>query len=182
MAIDSDVKNDSGAGDGSHKSGTESSNDEVSKKGSGIWSDLPRRITTLAFGLPLVCVILAQRTTSHLFFVAVHGLACWEWMTVLANPGPRSDGKIAYGQHGKFHPTNKVGGGNYSDTNYHQLSMAFLFCLVSLLLAWTRSDRLFQFLLCLISGTLMIGTVVVSSSGDACKIKKTQMNDYGTKL
>lgn len=49
----------------------------------GQWADLPRRLATISFGAPLVVLMLANRTTSHIFFQAVHLLCTLEWMKLV---------------------------------------------------------------------------------------------------
>jgi len=44
------------------------------------WSDLPRRLTTIVIGAPLVYLILSHPVTAHLFFIGVHFISCVEWI------------------------------------------------------------------------------------------------------
>ena len=49
----------------------------------GIWSDLPRRLTVLLVGIPLVGFILSRPLTAWLFFQGVHLFASWEWISLV---------------------------------------------------------------------------------------------------
>lgn len=44
-----------------------------------LWSDLPRRLTTISVGVPLILYILSFPRTALFFFWGVHLLACIEW-------------------------------------------------------------------------------------------------------
>jgi len=47
---------------------------------SSVWSDVPRRIATIAIGVPIILVILSNQITANLFFLGVHLLCCLEWI------------------------------------------------------------------------------------------------------
>ena len=47
------------------------------------WSDLPRRVTTVSIGLPLIIMLLANRITSHIFFQGAHLLCVLEWLKLI---------------------------------------------------------------------------------------------------
>ena len=47
------------------------------------WIDLPKRLLTISIAFPILVWILKHRTTRKLFFVVVHFLASWEWMSLI---------------------------------------------------------------------------------------------------
>ena len=55
-----------------------------------IWSDLPRRLTTITLGVPLVLCILYFRRTALLFFQGVHLLACVEWINLVPSSSAKN--------------------------------------------------------------------------------------------
>lgn len=50
---------------------------------SSVWSDLPRRLTTVSLGVPIILYILSFPPTALLFFQGVQILACLEWVQLL---------------------------------------------------------------------------------------------------
>jgi CDP-diglyceride synthetase len=50
---------------------------------SSLWSDVPRRLATIAIGVPIILVIFSNRITSYLFFLGVHLLCCVEWVRLM---------------------------------------------------------------------------------------------------
>jgi len=49
----------------------------------GQWSDLPRRLATVSIGAPSIIFILSRRSTSTIFFQAVHLLCAIEWIRLI---------------------------------------------------------------------------------------------------
>lgn len=47
------------------------------------WSDLPRRLATVSIGAPAIISLLSNRTTSIIFFQAVHLLCTIEWLRLV---------------------------------------------------------------------------------------------------
>ena len=71
-----------------------------------LWSDLPRRLTTVCIGAPLVVAILSHRITCRIFFQCVHLLCCLEWIRLV----PQDEAKETTGQsQSQQHDTGKGG-------------------------------------------------------------------------
>jgi phosphatidate cytidylyltransferase len=58
---------------------------------SSLWSDLPRRLTTISLGVPLILYILSFPQTALLFFQCVHLLACIEWTQLVSSQKTKTD-------------------------------------------------------------------------------------------
>lgn len=59
---------------------------------SSVWSDLPRRLTTISLGVPIILYILSYKPTALIFFQGVHFLSCIEWVQLIPTT---SDGNYA---------------------------------------------------------------------------------------
>lgn len=60
-----------------------------------IWSDLPRRLTTISFGVPIIVYILSFPQTALLFFQGVHFLSAVEWIQLTpTEPGCERDSTL----------------------------------------------------------------------------------------
>ena len=89
--------------------GVSPSTDESPKKKS-VWSDVPRRLTTICIGVPFVWKLLERPATAYIFFAGAHALSAWEY--TLLEPSVANESKQALSK-----------------------STRFLFCATSLLLA-----------------------------------------------
>lgn len=56
---------------------------------SSVWSDLPRRLTTISLGIPIILCVFSFPQTALLFFQGVHFLTCIEWIQLM--PSTTSD-------------------------------------------------------------------------------------------
>ncbi|KAL7558327.1 hypothetical protein ACA910_019357 [Epithemia clementina (nom. ined.)] len=54
----------------------------TSSRASSLLSDLPRRLTTICVGVPILWIIWSFSVTRHLFFQGSHVVMCWEWCTL----------------------------------------------------------------------------------------------------
>jgi phosphatidate cytidylyltransferase len=61
-----------------------------------MWSDLPRRLTTISLGVPLILYILSSSRTALLFFQCVHLLACIEWTRLAPSQKTKTDSNYMY--------------------------------------------------------------------------------------
>lgn len=59
-----------------------------------MWSDLPRRLTTISLGVPIILYILSIPQTALVFFQGVHFLACIEWIQL--TPSSRESDATSY--------------------------------------------------------------------------------------
>jgi len=57
-----------------------------------VWSDLPRRLSTICIGFPLIWSLLQRPILAYLFFMGAHAFSAWEF-TLLE---PSSPGKIRF--------------------------------------------------------------------------------------
>lgn len=55
------------------------------------WSDLPRRLTTISLGVPIILYILVYKKTALVFFQGVHFLSCIEWVQLMAPSTPSDE-------------------------------------------------------------------------------------------
>ena len=119
-------------------------------KASSLWADVPRRLTTIAIGFPLVWTMLSHPTLATLFFLGAQSLSLWEF--TLLEPSSSL-------------PKNET---TPLPSSYER----FLYCFVSVALAGgtTHDDTLFHLLLSLFVGGLVwrerrhmiLGTLLVS--------------------
>jgi CDP-diglyceride synthetase len=122
-----------------------------------LWSDLPRRLATVAIGFPIVCHLLAYPPTARLFFVGVHVLMSWEWSTLMIH-GITTTTSATSTTITAATATTPI---NNNIVQYLLLKHPLSFCCISLGLAWIPSDTLFHLALCGTAGILMIMAVVV---------------------
>lgn len=85
------------------------------------WKDLPRRLLTVALGVPSIILLLRHPTTSWLFFQGAHWLCLIEWRTLLP-PDKTTEDAVA----------NKINGLNgdhdiAKSTPKEKMSLAFLY-------------------------------------------------------
>jgi CDP-diglyceride synthetase len=104
---------------------------------SQLWSDLPRRLLTVAIGFPLVWKILSHQKTAWFFFAGAHLLASWEW--VLLEENTSSSGTQT----------------RQTQQASSSFGMRLVFCIGSLCLACITQDSLFHLALCITTGCLV---------------------------
>lgn len=96
-----------------------------------VWSDVPRRLTTICIGIPLVWKLLERPTTAYIFFAGAHALSAWEF--ALLEPATTST------------PTPMI-----------SRSQRFLFCATSLGLAAIPNDSLWSLGMALSTGCVSL--------------------------
>lgn len=96
--------------DASETTGSAPSTTDESIRKKSVWSDVPRRLTTICIGVPFVWKLLERPTTAYIFFFGAHALSAWEY--TLLEPSFATEPKQALSK-----------------------TTRFLFCATSLLLA-----------------------------------------------
>ena len=59
-----------------------------------MWSDLPRRLTTISLGVPIILYILAYKRTALVFFQGVHFLSSVEWVQLSPSLTPSDENNV----------------------------------------------------------------------------------------
>lgn len=60
------------------------------------WSDLPRRLTTICVGVPMLWIILSRDTLRYLFFQGTHIVVCLEWIGLSSSDPHQSFERMSF--------------------------------------------------------------------------------------
>lgn len=102
------------------------------RRGSRIWSDLPRRLATICIGFPLVWTMLRSTVLASVFFMGAHALSAWEF-TGLERTNHRNTAALESGSTVITSP-----GGNIIQQQRQSIPNTparMVFCVISLILA-----------------------------------------------